>query len=368
MSRRPVGAIRWLRPGVARIELQHGRDPVTGKPQRLSRTLECSQLGAERELASMMLEIGELPAGRDMTVAAFIDDLYRPWLKGHVRRETREGYESKLALHVIPKLGAVKLAELEPYVLDRWRDDLLAKMSGVSALNVYRAFSVALNRAVRWRFIKSNPLKAVDPPRGAVRDLETLSAKEALGYLGAFSGHVLEPLVVIAIATGLRPCELYALTWSDLDLGASEVRVSRGLHERKGDVWFEEPKSDRSRRVVSLPVWAVEALKPLRGIGPLIPDGGSPMKPTAVSRLYRRCLRATDLRYVPLRDLRHSHATLMLEAGVDVVVVSRRLGHSTLAITDAYYLRPKRAADQAAADAFGALLNRAGSGVKSSRA
>ena len=62
------------------------------------------------------------------------------------------------------------------------------------------------------------------------------------------------------------------------------------------------------------------------------------------------------LRYVPLRDLRHTHATLMLEAGVDVVVVSRRLGHSTVAITDTHYLRTKRSADQAAASAFDTML------------
>jgi integrase len=75
-----------------------------------------------------------------------------------------------------------------------------------------------------------------------------------------------------------------------------------------------------------------------------------------VARLYRKHAQASKLRYVPLRDLRHTHGTLLLEAGVNIVVVSRRLGHSTVAITDKHYLQPKRAADQAAADAFGELL------------
>lgn len=325
----------------------------------MSRTLECSEQGAERALASMLLEIGEMPSCRDLTVASFIEDLYKPWLVGHVRRETREGYESKLDLHVVPKLGAVRLTELEPYVLDLWRDDLLTKLSARSALNVYRAFSTALNRAVRWRFIKSNPLLAVDPPKASMRHLETLSAKEAVAYLNAFEGHVLEPLIVIAIATGLRPCELCALTWADVDLAEREVRVWRGMHQSGGDVWFEDPKSARSHRSPSIDTWAVDRLKELRGLGPLVPDGATPMKPAKIARLYKRQLKKAELRYLPLRDLRHSHGTLMLEAGVDVVRVSRRLGHSTVAITDAYYLRPKRAADQAAADAFGSLLNKA---------
>ena len=197
----------------------------------------------------------------------------------------------------------------------------------------------------------------MDPPKALLRDLETLSVDEVRAYLDAFSGHVLEPLVVVGIATGLRPCELFALEWRDVDLSAAEVRVRRGLHQRKSEVWFEDPKSARSHRVVSLPAWAVDSLKPLRGLGPLIPDGGTHMSPIKVSRLYRRLVTSSkDLRYVPLRDLRHTHATLMLEAGVDVVVVSRRLGHSTIAITDLHYLRPKRSADRSAADAFGDLL------------
>lgn len=368
MSRRPVGSIRELRDGVFRVELQHGRDAVTGLPRRMSENVHGTDADAERALARMLLSIGELPAVRNLSVAAFIEDFYKPWLAGHVRRGTRAGYESKLDRHVIPKLGSVLLTELEPYVLDRWRDDLLVDLSGRSALNVYRAFYTALGRAVRWRFIRANPLDAVDPPRASVRDLETLTAKEAVAYCKAFRGHVLEPLVLIAIATGLRPCELYALTWSDVDLAGGEVRVRRGMHQRGGDVWYEDPKSSRSHRSPSLPAWAVEQLKPLRGIGPLVPDGGAPMKPAKIARFYKRVVKAAKLRYLPLRDLRHTHGTLMLEAGVDVVVVSRRLGHSTIAITDQYYLRPKRAADQLAADAFGALLGQAGSGVKSGQA
>lgn len=357
MSRRRLGSIRELRPGVFRVELSHGYDPITGERRRMSEVVHGSDVDAERVLARFLLEIGSLPSGGALTVSSFFDDLYYPWLADHVRRSTREGYEGKLDRHVKPRLGDVRLGDLEPYVLDRWRDDLVGKMSGRSALHVYRAFSTALVRAVRWRLIRSNPLAAVDPPRALIRDLDTLSVDEVRAYLDAFSGHVLEPLVIVGIATGLRPCELYALEWRDVDLAAAEVRVRRGLHQRKGDVWFEDPKSARSHRVVSLPAWAVDSLKPLRALGPLVADSGTHMTPIKIGRVYRRFVASQkDLRYVPLRDLRHTHATLMLEAGVDVVVVSRRLGHSTIAITDAHYLRPKRSADQAAADAFGALL------------
>jgi integrase len=300
-----------------------------------------------------------------MSVREFIEDVYKPFLETRVRKATRIGYEGKLDRHVVPKLGETKLSALEPYVLDRWRDELLEKMSGLSARHVYRAFSTALNRAVRWRFITSNPLLAVEPPSADVRDFETLSAKEVVSYLKTFRGHKLEPLIIVATSTGLRPCELYALTWSDVNLAEATVQVRRGLHERKSESWFEPPKSKRSSRTVSLPDWAVDALRPVRGIGPLVPGDGAEghARPTEVARLYRKNLRIAKLRYVPIRDLRHTHATLLLEAGVDIVVVSRRLGHSTVAITDTHYLRPKRSADRKAADAFGELLALSGVGV-----
>lgn len=359
MSRRPVGSIRWIREGVARVELIHGFDPITGKRRRMSRTLVCNQQQAERVLAQMLLEIGQLPSGRDLTLRRFYEDLWQPWLSGHVRRSTQIGYEQKFENHVLPELGEIRLRSLEIYILERWRDQLVTKMSEQSALHVCRCLNTCLKRAVKWRLLASNPLSDLDMPKPRQRALETLTAGEVVKYLKAFEGHHLEPLIIIAMATGLRPCELSALTWANVDLAAGSVTVERGLHEHHSDTWFEDPKSQRSWRTVSLDSWAVAALKPLRGIGPLVPDGNDHMKPSKIARHYLRFVKKTDLRYVPLRDLRHTHATLLLEAGVDLVNVSRRMGHGSVTITDKHYLRPKRSADQAAASAFGDLLRKA---------
>lgn len=362
MSRRAVGSIRWRSDHVARVELSAGRDPITGKRRRMSCEVHGNQADAERALARMLLAIGRLPAGKSLTVAGYLETLYLPSLDARVRKSTRYGYVQKLNQHVVPRLGSVILTELEPYVLDAWRDELVAKMSGRNALHVYRVFATALNRAVKWRLIPSNPLDAVDPPKAQERTIETLSTGEAVAYLKAFDGHRLAPIVIMALGAGLRPCELYGLRWSDLDLGAGTVRVERGLHQRKAEVWEEPPKSARSHRVVSLPAWVIEALRPYRGLGALVSDERGAVVPNVIAKLYARQIRSVGLRYVPLRDLRHTHATLMLQAGVDVVVVSRRLGHSNVAITDRHYLRPKRSADQAAADKLDELL--ASNGVR----
>jgi len=176
--------------------------------------------------------------------------------------------------------------------------------------------------------------------------------------LDAFAGHELEPIVVIAIAAGLRRSELAALTWTDVDFGEGTVRIWRGMHRSGGQTYFEDPKSATSRRTVALPDWALEMLRPLRGVGPLVARDGAAMDPTSISKGFTAHMAASELPAVPLRDLRHSHATLALAAGVDPASVALRLGHSTIAVTYDYYLRPGAAGDRDTADKIESLRTR----------
>lgn len=368
MSRRRIGSIRCVRDGVYRVELTRGTDPWTGKRAYMSENVYGSERDAEIALAAMVVRVGEQPTASNVTVREYVERIYLPWVEaGQVRRETANGYRTKLTNHVLPRFGDTRLGDLDPFSLDKWRDDMLSKMSERSALNVMVVFGTALNQAVTWRLMPHNPLRAVKRPMPEERDVVTLSASEARAYVSAFTGHPIAPAVVLAVATGFRPCEVAGLTWDDIDFHEGTVAVRRGLHERKSETWFEPPKSKRSRRTVELSAWAVEALRPLRGIGPLVPDGDGHMKPTKLQREYRRHVKASKLRYVPMRDLRHTHGTLMIEAGVPLAVVSRRLGHSTSAITDKFYVRPHRSADRAAVDAFDAMLDGAKRGDNSSK-
>ncbi len=219
--------------------------------------------------------------------------------------------------------------------------------------------NAALNVAVRWRLLDNNPLRAVEIPKvRASRQPDVLTLEEAAKYLEAFQGHALEPIIVLALGAGLRRSELAGLRWSDLrfwketdDDGVvsehGEVSIARGLHDRKGEVLEELPKSIESLRSMALPDWAVTALKPLRALGPLVAENGAPMAPWRI------------------RNLRHTHAVLMLDAGVDLYTVSRRLGHSTTAVTEAHYVDPTERADRAAADALKDLRKPEPSGAKS---
>ena len=203
---------------------------------------------------------------------------------------------------------------------------------------------------MKWDLIERNPLIAVDPPETPTfHKKDVLSEEEAGKYLDAFHGHILEPIVVLGIACGLRRCELAGLRWSDLDFEGSTVEVTRGLHDYKGTVIEELPKSETSRRKIAVPAWALETIKPLRGIGPLVVEDGQPMAPWRISEEFIKHAAASKLRRIPLKNLRHTHGVLMLDKGVDLLTVSRRLGHSTTAVTQKHYVDPTDRADQAAA-------------------
>jgi len=221
-------------------------------------------------------------------------------------------------------------------------------------LHAYRVLHQAIRKALQWQVMDRDPMLAVKAPRPLPHDPEVLTLEEAQAFLSAFKGTEVEPAIVLALAAGLRRSEICGLDGDDIDLEAKTVRIRRGMHgSSKGDVWFEEPKSRTSRRVVSLPEWACAALSAhVSPDTPLLRVGGERMNPAALSARYVAYRDKFELRKVPLRDLRHTHATLALAAGVDVVVVSRRLGHSTIAVTDSYYLRPHRSADEAAAAAI----------------
>ena len=356
--RREVGSIEEISTGVWRARVSVGHSTLSGKRRRPSVVVRGDERKAGMALAKLLLEAGRVPE-EDVSVRQFLVDMYLPHVEGRLRARTVDGYRCKIEKHVLPDLGDTTITDLTPYVLDRWLDAV--KGSERSRLHVYRVLNAALNVAVRWRLLENNPLRAVEIPkvRGS-RKPDVLSLEEAAQYLEAFEGHALEPIVVLALAAGLRRSELAGLRWTDLRFwketgedGAvteqGEVSIVRGLHDRKGVVLEEQPKSVTSTRVVALPDWAVATLKPMRGLGPLVTEKGAPMKPWRISHEYRRRLTAAELRIVQLKNLRHSHACLLLDAGVDLYTVSRRLGHSTVSVTESHYVKPSEAADKAAA-------------------
>jgi integrase len=226
---------------------------------------------------------------------------------------------------------------------------------------------------MRLEIVGRNPAHAVPAPKPDAAEIEILSADQIADVLTRLEGHPLHPIAALAIGTGMRRGELCGLAWGATDLDSAMVRVERSLEETAAGLRFKPPKTRHGRRSISLPAQAVDILHAYRrqqlelrlvlGLGRPGRDDlvftlldGSPYPPDKLSRDWGNVVRDKKLPQVMFHALRHSHASALISAGVDIVTVSRRLGHGSPAITLTVYAHLFKNTDTTAATAIEAAM------------
>jgi integrase len=181
-------------------------------------------------------------------------------------------------------------------------------------------------------------------------------------------------LFYMALFTGMRRSELLALRWQDIDLLFLQVSVTRSLHQVKGgQIVIRQPKTEKSRRLVSLPISTAPMLERYResqnkeraslGYNPLQESdyvfchyNGKPLLPNTVTHNWIKLARRTGLKDIRFHDARHTHASLMLKQGVHPKIVQERLGHSSIQLTLDTYSHVAPGMQQAAAQKFDEII------------
>jgi integrase len=274
------------------------------------------------------------------------------WLdhvRARVRPTTYRGYEGLIRGYAVPAMGHHLLGDLHPLHVQRLEGAALQRVSAGTVLNLHLVLVQALNQAVRWGLIASNPAKGAQPPRPRRPEPVVVSPDLARKILAVTEGTSLALPVGIALATGMRRGEILGLRWGDLDDGYTHAFVRRTLQATHGGLRFHEPKTRRSRRSVALPEMIRPYLRRERAdqdvrrvrYGERWRDSGlvvcarwgAPVYPDTVSSTFRALRRRAGLPEIRFHDLRHAHATLMLLGGVHPKVVSERLGHASVGIT-----------------------------------
>jgi integrase len=314
-------------------------------------------------------------AGRAPTVAEWLDHWLDNVAARKVRARTLESYRSTVRLHLRPGVGHHRLDRLQPEHLERLYAALADKgLSPASILRAHRVLSRALRVASQRGRVARNVATLVDPP--TVKRPTTalpLSADEAKQVLTAAQAHRNAARWTVALAVGLRQSEALGLRWADVDLDSGTLTVRRGLHRvaQQGLV-YEEPKAERSRRTLALPVPLVQALRAHRtaqleervAAGPLWQDkdlvfaqpNGRPIERKSDWRAWKNLLQEAGVRDVRLHDGRHTAATLLLSEGVHPRVVMEVLGHSQMRTTTDTYSHVMPALGRDAADRMGKAL------------
>jgi integrase len=322
---------------------------------------------------------------RRLTVAAYLEAWFeRKKDTGRFRPSTALHTGHHVQHHWIPLLGHYRLADLTVDDVDRALASVRRQGTGkrqLSASSVRRIHATlrsALNDAVRRRMIPYNPaaLAELEPTRRPkVRPWEP----EELGaFLDHAAGHRLGVLFEVLAMTGLRRGEVVGLRWGDLDLDRAVLWVRQSVVQVGYTSVVGQPKtaSGEDRRV-DLDAATVGSLIAHRlqqdtdkaTFGAAYEDNdlvfaredGSYLKPEMVSDTFQRLVAAAGLRRVRLHDLRHGQASIMLAAGVEMAVVSKRLGHSGIRITSDTYAHLLEGVGRQAAEAAAALVPRGSS-------
>lgn len=282
---------------------------------------------------------------REVTTLAEFADRFVAHAKEHARATTAHSYEVTLKTHILPYVGKVPLVELSPERVKAFYERTVGRVSPSMRARVHVVLRACLNLAREERVITTSPLDSMRKtvPRYKRPRIESLTPKQAKEILKAAKGHRLEALFVVALSTGMRQGELFALRWSDVDLPRRTIYVQRSAQEVESEITFVEPKTTLSRRRIALSNVAVDALKRRRALANREDRTSELVFPSERGYVLRKSnfqrkdwdpIRiASGVPSARFHDLRHTAASLLLMEGVHPKVVSEMLGHASIQLT-----------------------------------
>ncbi|WP_327301725.1 site-specific integrase [Streptomyces goshikiensis] len=327
------------------------------------------------------------------------------WLEAvavhQLRENTHTRYTACVRQHLIPGLGKKKLAKLTAKDVRTWLNQLRTtcqccargidtrrdqprccaagtccskRLSPLTLAYIHSVLKSGLEHAVREEEIPRNVARNVRTGTPRPRRFEPLTADEACQLLTATRGHRLHALFELALHTGLRKGELLGLCWDDLNLDTGTAAIRRTLQRTNtGGLTVLPTKTRASERRIALPTRCLQSLKRHREQqqherevagtawqhnGHVFTTAqGSPIDPTNLTRSFTTLLRKAGLRRIRFHDLRHSTATLLLEQGIELVVIKELLGHAHIGVTATVYAHVRLRLQRDAIDTLGTVLD-----------
>jgi integrase len=330
-----------------------------GTKEKRERRVKRKFKTAKAAKAALELALAELQKVMDnaagpkgiLTLGEYLDYWLKAYAESNTSPNTYRGYEQIIRVHLKPTLGHIKLQELRTIHL---QDYYVEKQVGLSAQTVkhhHRLLSKALNDAVDWEFVNKNVALKSKPPKPK-KFRPTFYSKEELDLLfeAAKSSTVNYPIIFSAGHTGARLGELRALQWTDIDFDSRLMAITKTAYtDQMGKVQIKNvTKGKTDRRIVMGKVLIkflkehyerYQELKNLLGnsFNPnnlvFFNSKGDFLNTRELQKAHKRALKKAELKDSRFHDLRHSHASILLQKNVHPKIVSERLGHSKIGIT-----------------------------------
>jgi integrase len=373
-----------------RFTVNLGND-AEGKPILRRKTVKGIRTKSEArsELSKFETEVlsGEYIAPEKMTISAFVQEWKNKYAKKQLGAKTYETYLLHLNNRILPAFGHLRLDQIKPVHIINFLDNLSEtgirkdkKEGGLSSGTIeyhHRILRNIFKRAVEWKMIKCSPAQSVKKPKVTQKKTLVYDENEVSVLLDKLSEEDIkwQALITLALTCGLRRGELLGLEWKHINFEEDTIEIKQTLTYTKENGYdVKEPKTKNSKRKVSMPLSVTILLKALkkkkleeRMKAEELWEGGDylfvfsswngkPMHPSSVKTWWKRFTTKHSLPYIRFHDLRHTSATLLLNKGVHMKIISARLGHANILTTMNIYGHALESADREAANQLNNLF------------
>lgn len=351
-----------------------GKDPKTGKRKQISRGGFLKKKDAEIAARKIELSLDEgkfVELCKD-TLSDFTTEWFENYYKNRIKITSRTNYKYLLEKHILSDniLCHKEISKITTEDIDTFYNQKIEEGYSASYIRkMHEILNLAFKQALKWKKIIINPMENSTPPSINSREMGIWSIEEIEKFLNSCREKRHYLTFLLAIYTGMRRGEILGLKWSDIDFNKKILSVNRSLvHIPNMGYVLTNPKTKHSKRQVPIPNFVINELICHKNsqdewidlVGPLYNDNdlvictntGAFQDPRNVVRVMKRIIKKSGVTDIRFHDIRHTHASILIDQGVDIVKISKRLGHANPRITLEVYAHLLPNSDNEIADIF----------------